>query len=202
MKFTISDQPQTIDALLRNCIGDFLGALTDPDLNVRRVALVAFNSAAHNKPSLIRDLLRGKFEFWFHEKNSKKNNNIYLCFLETLPQLYNETQKRKELIREVEMGPFKHEVDDGLDLRKAAFECMYTLLDTCIDRLDIFEFLTHVQDGLKDHYDIKVIIFKDLMIIYVSYFLFMNSWMISDVDILNGRPRCPIVSWSGIDQVR
>jgi len=134
MKFTISDQPQTIDALLRNCIGDFLGALTDPDLNVRRVALVAFNSAAHNKPSLIRDLLR-----------------------ETLPQLYNETQKRKELIREVEMGPFKHEVDDGLDLRKAAFECMYTLLDTCIDRLDIFEFLTHVQDGLKDHYDIKML---------------------------------------------
>ena len=87
--------------------------------------------------------------------------NFFLNYLETLPQLYNETQKRKELIREVEMGPFKHEVDDGLDLRKAAFECMYTLLDTCIDRLDIFEFLTHVQDGLKDHYDIKVIIFKN-----------------------------------------
>ena len=59
-------------------------------------------------------------------------------------------------VREVEMGPFKHEVDDGLDLRKAAFECMYTLLDTCVDRIDIFEFLSHVQDGLKDHYDIKV----------------------------------------------
>ena len=43
------------------------------------------------------------------------------------------------------MGPFKHEVDDGLDLRKAAFECMYTLLETCVDRLDIFEFLSHVQ---------------------------------------------------------
>jgi len=52
-----------------------------------------------------------------------------------LPHLYNETQKRKELIREVEMGPFKHEVDDGLDSRKAAFECMYTLLETCLDRL-------------------------------------------------------------------
>ena len=62
-----------------------------------------------------------------------------------------------EKVREVEMGPFKHEVDDGLDLRKAAFECMYTLLDTCVDRLDIFEFLSHVQDGLKDHYDIKVL---------------------------------------------
>ena len=54
------------------------------------------------------------------------------------------------------MGPFKHTVDDGLDLRKAAFECMYTLLETCLDRLDSFEFLNHVEDGLKDHYDIKV----------------------------------------------
>ncbi len=40
-------------------------------MNVRRVALVAFNSAAHNKPSLIRDLLRV-----------------------ILPQLYNETKAR------------------------------------------------------------------------------------------------------------
>lgn len=47
------------------------------------------------------------------------------------------------------MGPFKHTVDDGLDLRKAAFECMYTLLDSCLDRLDVFEFLNHVELGLK-----------------------------------------------------
>lgn len=115
---------------------------------MRRVALIAFNSAAHNKPSLIRDLLDS-----------------------VLPQLYNETKVRvssvivtlhcngnflidllrlqKELVREVEMGPFKHTVDDGLDLRKAAFECMYTLLDSCLDRLDVFEFLNHVELGLK-----------------------------------------------------
>jgi len=64
---------------------------------------------------------------------------------------------QKELIREVEMGPFKHTVDDGLDIRKAAFECMYTLLDSCMDRLDVFAFLDHVQNGLKDHYDIKML---------------------------------------------
>ena len=69
MKFTISDQPQAIDSLLKNSIGEFLKTLEDPDLNVRRVALVAFNSAAHNKPMLVRDLLRT-----------------------TLPHLYNETQ--------------------------------------------------------------------------------------------------------------
>lgn len=134
VKFTISDQPATIDPLLRHCIGEFLNALQDPDLNVRRVALVAFNSAAHNKPSLIRDLL----------------DTI-------LPQLYNETNVKRDLIREVEMGPFKHTVDDGLDIRKAAFECMYTLLDSCLDKIDIFEFINHVESGLKDHYDIKML---------------------------------------------
>ncbi|XP_076241307.1 cullin-associated and neddylation-dissociated 1 isoform X1 [Calliopsis andreniformis] len=134
VKFTISDQPQQIDIMLKQCMGSFLVALEDPDLNVRRVALVAFNSAAHNKPMLIRDLLDS-----------------------VLPHLYTETKIKKELIREVEMGPFKHTVDDGLDLRKAAFECMYTLLDSCLDRLDVFNFLNHVENGLRDHYDIKML---------------------------------------------
>ncbi|XP_075014647.1 cullin-associated NEDD8-dissociated protein 1-like isoform X5 [Calonectris borealis] len=146
IKFTIADQPQPIDALLKRCIGDFLKTLQDPDLNVRRVALAMFNSAAHNKPCLIRDLLNA-----------------------VLPSLYNETKVRRELIREVaavffflfkvEMGPFKHTVDDGLDVRKAAFECMYTLLESCLDRLDIYEYLNHVEDGLKDHYDIRMLTF-------------------------------------------
>uniref|UniRef100_A0A669PHL7 Cullin associated and neddylation dissociated 2 (putative) n=1 Tax=Phasianus colchicus TaxID=9054 RepID=A0A669PHL7_PHACC len=136
VKFTIADHPQPIDALLKGCIGNFLKTFQDSDLNVRRVALAMFNSAAHNKPSLIRDLLNA-----------------------VLPSLYNETKVRRELIREVEMGPFKHTVDDGLDVRKAAFECMYTLLESCLDRLDIYEYLNHVEDGLKDHYDIQMLTF-------------------------------------------
>lgn len=58
--------------------GDFLETLEDSDLNVRRVALAMFNSAAHNKPSLIRELLNA-----------------------VLPSLYSETKVRRELIREV-----------------------------------------------------------------------------------------------------
>ena len=50
-------QPQSIDAMLRSSMSDFLSTLRDDDLNVRRVALVTFNSAAHNKPALVRDLL-------------------------------------------------------------------------------------------------------------------------------------------------
>uniref|UniRef100_A0A3B4AR27 TATA-binding protein interacting (TIP20) domain-containing protein n=1 Tax=Periophthalmus magnuspinnatus TaxID=409849 RepID=A0A3B4AR27_9GOBI len=136
VKFTIIDQPTAIDTLLKDSIGDFLATLKDEDINVRRVALVMFNSAAHNKPSLIRGLLP-----------------------KVLPHLYQETQIRKDLIREVEMGPFKHKVDDGLDVRKAAFECMYTLLDSCLEGLDVLQFLDHVEEGLKDHYDIRMLTF-------------------------------------------
>uniref|UniRef100_A0A1A8RPX6 Cullin-associated and neddylation-dissociated 2 (Putative) n=2 Tax=Nothobranchius TaxID=28779 RepID=A0A1A8RPX6_9TELE len=59
----------------------------------------------------------------------------------------------------VEMGPFKHSVDDGLDVRKAAFECMYTLLESCLEGLDVLQFLDHVEEGLKDHYDIRMLTF-------------------------------------------
>jgi len=155
IKFTITDQPQPIDNMLKKCFGKFLNALQDANLNVRRVALVTFNSAAHNKPSLVRDLLVTPGG----DEHMDDSNTL-------IQHLYNETKIRKELIREVEMGPFKHTVDDGLDLRKAAFECMYTLLDSCLDRVDIFEFLNHVDDGLKDHYDIKMLTY--LMLVRLS----------------------------------
>jgi cullin-associated NEDD8-dissociated protein 1 len=71
-----------------------------------------------------------------------------------------------ELIREVDLGPFKHKVDDGLEIRKAAYECLYTLLDTCLDRVDIPAFITNLVDGLKDHYDIKML--AHLMLIRLS----------------------------------
>lgn len=62
------------------------------------MSLATFNAAAHNKPHLIRDNLG-----------------------ELVPLLYNETNVREELIRTVEMGPFKHKVDDGLETRKVCY---------------------------------------------------------------------------------
>lgn len=44
---------------------------------------------------------------------------------------------------------------------------MYTLLDTCLDRIDVFEFLRHVEDGLNDHYDIKMLTY--LMVIRLAH---------------------------------
>lgn len=56
---------------------------------------------------------------------------------------------QKELIRTVDLGPFKHTVDDGLELRKAAFECVDTLLDNCLDQLNPSSFIVpYLKSGL------------------------------------------------------
>jgi cullin-associated NEDD8-dissociated protein 1 len=61
-----------------------------------------------------------------------------------LPLWYQETDVVEELIYVVEMGLFKH-VEDGLEIRKSAFECMYTLLEKCRDKVEIFAFIDLIQ---------------------------------------------------------
>lgn len=95
---------------------------------------MALNYAAHNKPSLIRDVLP-----------------------DHLGAVYGETKIRNELIRIVDLGPFKHKVDDGLETRKAAFEALYTLLDTVPDKLNISGFVGVLVDGLQDEHDIRLL---------------------------------------------
>ncbi|KAI9103255.1 armadillo-type protein [Phlyctochytrium arcticum] len=133
--FTEHVEHDDFDALLWPLMIEFLRLVKDSDLNVRRVSLTTLNSAAHNKPHLIRDSLN-----------------------EIVPMLYDETVVKSDLIHVVEMGPFKHQVDDGLDTRKAAYECMYTLLETCLSRIDVFTFLQRVLSGLSDpSHDIKIL---------------------------------------------
>jgi len=140
LKFGITEKTQE---LLQPQMGKFLELLKDKDLNVRRNTLLTLNYVAHNKPILIREILPSY-----------------------LPLVFAESKVKPELIREVDLGPFKHKVDDGLEIRKAAYECLYTLLDTCLDRVDIPAFITNLVDGLKDHYDIKML--AHLMLIRLS----------------------------------
>ncbi|PIN20655.1 TATA-binding protein-interacting protein [Handroanthus impetiginosus] len=134
VKYSIVERQEKIDEILYPEISSFLMLIKDHDRHVRRAAVLALSTAAHNKPNLIKGLLP-----------------------ELLPLLYDQTVIKKELIRTVDLGPFKHTVDDGLELRKAAFECVDTLLDSCLDQVHPSSFIVpYLLSGLDDHYDVKM----------------------------------------------
>jgi cullin-associated NEDD8-dissociated protein 1 len=96
IRYTLPDSDETFDAVLKTTLIDMLSImLRDPELENRRLALTTLNSASHNKPDIIIP-------------------NLGLL----LPFVMQESVVNPALIREVAMGPFKHKIDDGLEVRK------------------------------------------------------------------------------------
>lgn len=108
--------------------------LNDTDLDNRRLALTTFNSAARNKLELVTPHLG-----------------------EILPLAMKETVVRPDLVREVTMGPFKHKVDDGLELRKSAYETLYALMEVAFTRMPVPALYDRVVAGVSDEHDIKIL---------------------------------------------
>ena len=137
LRYVFADTNSTYDTHLRPIIIPMLATmLSDTDLDNQRLSLATFNSALHNKPALILPNLQ-----------------------DLLPFAMNATLIRPELVREVQMGPFKHKVDDGLEMRKSAYETLYALLDTPASRqrLDMPAFYDRVVAGLGDEHEIKIL---------------------------------------------
>lgn len=121
IRYTFAESNPAFDELLGPMLIDVLSLMLDPDIvstlsnfqvplhsppqTVRRLALSTLNSAARTKVYLIRDHLHT-----------------------LLPTLYQETVVKPDLIRTVQMGPWTHKVDDGLEARKTAYETLYTLV--------------------------------------------------------------------------
>ncbi|KAK9465620.1 armadillo-type protein [Lipomyces arxii] len=126
--------------LLRPIIVDFFALLEDSDLENRRLAISAITSVAYNRPQLVADYLQ-----------------------QVLKLLVEETQPRPELVREVQMGPFKHKVDDGLEARKAAYDALYAILVAFAvlqdkrDELGLSVMTERAVAGLSDDHDVKII---------------------------------------------
>jgi cullin-associated NEDD8-dissociated protein 1 len=96
IRYTLPESDEAFDAMLRNVLIDMLLVmLQDPDMEIRRLAMTTLNSATHNKPDLILPHLG-----------------------ELMPFVLSESIIKPELVREVMLGPFKHTVDDGLEVRK------------------------------------------------------------------------------------
>ena len=98
VRYTLPENDEGLDLLLRGTLIDMLLVmLQDKDMEIRRLAMTTLNSAAHNKPDLILPHLG-----------------------ELMPYVLQESVIKPELIKEVMLGPFKHTVDDGLEVRKVS----------------------------------------------------------------------------------
>lgn len=96
IRYTLPESDEAFDVILRNVLIDMLLAiLSDSDMEIRRLAMTTLNSATHNKPDLILPNLG-----------------------QLMPYVLRESVIKPELVREVMLGPFKHKVDDGLEVRK------------------------------------------------------------------------------------
>ncbi len=96
IRFTFADSDERLDNVLKPLMIKMLNTmLDDNDLENRRLALSTLNSAMHNKPEMVLPHLA-----------------------QLLPLVMRDSKIKPELIREVQMGPFKHKVDDGLEVRK------------------------------------------------------------------------------------
>jgi cullin-associated NEDD8-dissociated protein 1 len=138
LRYTLADTDEAYDGYLKPTVIPMLvQMLSEPDLENRRLALTTFNSAMHNKPDIIIPALD-----------------------QLLPMAMKETVIKPELIREVQMGPFKHKVDDGLEIRKSAYETLYALLETAFSKLspaDLSDCFDRVVAGISDEHDIRIL---------------------------------------------
>lgn len=96
VRFALSDADENLtEALKPKLIGMLTTMLGDPVLENRRLALTTLNAATNNKAVLILPHL-----------------SMFL------PLVIQESIINPALVREVIMGPFRHKVDDGLEIRK------------------------------------------------------------------------------------
>lgn len=106
--------------------------LDHDDLETRRCCLLLINTALHHHPSCIY----------------KHVHNL------VVPKLMATLQIRLE--RSVDLGPFKHRVDDNLPSRKACMTCIETILEVMPEQFDTTSFLSITPLLLTDKNEIKL----------------------------------------------
>lgn len=128
--FKYSANKATDQMQLELLMTEFNACLFDSDIQVRRNALESLNSIVHNVPGIIKNDLD-----------------------QILKAVLDETVVKTELIHEVDLGPFKHKVDDGMPLRRAAFSVLDSIIEKIPERVNIQSLLEAVMRGLDDPLD-------------------------------------------------
>lgn len=97
--------------------------ITDEDLKIKQISVIALVTTLNNQFSLITP---------------------YLDVI--LPKIFDELKARKQYEHVITIGPFKHRVDKALEIRKNSFEILYKLClnHSVLHNVDFNEILSHV----------------------------------------------------------
>ena len=136
-RFTLANTSSSYNVYLARHISPMLKTmLGDPDLANRRLAVTTLNAAIHNKPDLVIQDISS-----------------------LLPQVLSDSKVKPELIKVIKIGPFQHNEDSGLDLRKSTYATLYALLDcpAAIRHLPIPQVFDRILDGIVDDADIRTL---------------------------------------------
>ncbi|TIB98661.1 TIP120-domain-containing protein [Wallemia mellicola] len=148
IRYTLTES--TNENYLVDIFNKFDQLLVDSNLEVKKMTLSTINSAARHKPTLI------------------KESNI--------PLLLQQTDSKPELIREITLGPFKEKIDDGLPIRKTAYECLYTISNHCVSLISKDDLIGQVLKGLNDVDEIKILTYLILnRLVMIDRDVVMNS---------------------------
>lgn len=136
-RFTLSNSSTAYNAALSRTIVPLLQKmLSDPDLANRRLAITTLSAAIQNKPAFILPELS-----------------------KLLPVVLADAHIKKELIKNVKIGPFTHQEDSGLDLRKSAYGALYAMVDSprALPFLPVNAIFDRIVDGISDDHDIRTL---------------------------------------------
>ena len=110
----------------------FLELLKQEEVSVRGAALLMVYSSVHHTPLLVSSLMKDSI----------------------MPELYKVAELK--LTRIVDLGPFKHTVDDALPMRKSAMSIFATCLEKLPGSMDLSAFMPVLAKALGDLEDIQL----------------------------------------------
>ncbi|KAJ2060916.1 hypothetical protein GGI17_003441 [Coemansia sp. S146] len=123
------------DAQVKLVLPTVLASISDADINVRRLTLLALYTLIQAKLELVEDVIPS-----------------------IQPALFQQTVIDERVVREISMGPFKRKIDDGLEMRKVAYMCVQLLIRHMLSVVDGAALVDCVVRGIPDDPEVRVIV--------------------------------------------
>jgi len=140
IRFAIGRESRRLDQVLKSRLGEFQRLFPSPtDVHADQVplirgALLSLDAIARHRVSLLQEA-----------------SELLLS------KIFALMKPNKKLVRIINLGPFKCEEDDGLEIRKAAFTLIGTLLSKSPRVLDMGALGDVIASGLKDLSEIRAL---------------------------------------------